>query len=132
MNFKLRVWRQKDEKSPGMFKEYQAHDILADMSFLEMIDEVNFDLIRNNEEPIAFESDCREGICGTCCQMIDGEAHGPESGMTVCPLFMRSFKDGEPIVVEPWRPRAFPLVKDLVVDRAAFDSIIAAGGFISA
>jgi succinate dehydrogenase / fumarate reductase iron-sulfur subunit len=132
MNFKLKVWRQKDAKSAGTFKEYEAHDILADMSFLEMLDEVNSDLIRKNEEPIAFESDCREGICGTCCQMVDGVAHGPENGTTVCQLFMRSFKDGDTIVVEPWRARAFPLVKDLVVDRSALDQIIAAGGFISA
>jgi len=100
--------------------------------FLEMLDEVNNDLIRKNEEPIAFESDCREGICGTCCQMVDGVAHGPEAGTTVCQLFMRSFKDGDTIVIEPWRARAFPIVKDLVVDRSAFDQIIASGGFISA
>jgi succinate dehydrogenase / fumarate reductase iron-sulfur subunit len=132
MKVKLRVWRQKDAKSPGGFKEYEAEGVLPDMSFLEMLDEVNADLVRRNEEPIAFESDCREGICGTCCQMIDGEAHGPESGTTVCQLFMRSFKDGDTIVVEPWRAKAFPIVKDLVVDRSALDRIIAAGGFISA
>jgi succinate dehydrogenase / fumarate reductase iron-sulfur subunit len=132
MKVKLKVWRQKDAKSSGAFKEYEAHDILPDMSFLEMLDEVNSDLIRRNEEPIAFESDCREGICGTCCQMIDGVAHGPENGTTVCQLFMRSFKDGDTITVEPWRAKAFPLVKDLVVDRSGLDQIIAAGGFISA
>jgi succinate dehydrogenase / fumarate reductase iron-sulfur subunit len=132
MNFTLRVWRQKDANDKGGFKEYKATRILADMSFLEMLDEVNNDLVIKNEEPIAFESDCREGICGTCCQMIDGEAHGPESATTVCQLFMRSFKDGDTIVIEPWRAKAFPIMKDLIVDRSAFDSIIAAGGFISA
>jgi len=132
MNFTLRVWRQKDSRDPGGFKEYKAHDVLADMSFLEMLDEVNNELISKNEEPIAFESDCREGICGTCCQMINGEAHGPETGATVCQLFMRSFKDGDTIVIEPWRANAFPILKDLVVDRSAFDQITAAGGFISA
>jgi succinate dehydrogenase / fumarate reductase iron-sulfur subunit len=132
MKFTLRVWRQKDANDKGGFKEYQAHDVLADMSFLEMLDEVNNDLIAKNEEPIAFESDCREGICGTCCQMIDGEAHGPETGTTVCQLFMRSFKDGDTIVIEPWRAKAFPVLKDLVTDRSAFDQIVAAGGYISA
>jgi succinate dehydrogenase / fumarate reductase iron-sulfur subunit len=132
MEFKLKVWRQKDANDKGGFKEYRATKVLADMSFLEMLDEVNNELVTKNEEPIAFESDCREGICGTCCQMIDGEAHGPESATTVCQLFMRSFKDGDTIVIEPWRAKAFPIMKDLVVDRSAFDSIIAAGGFISA
>jgi succinate dehydrogenase / fumarate reductase iron-sulfur subunit len=132
MNFTLRVWRQIDPADKGGFKEYQARNVLSDMSFLEMLDEVNIDLIAKNEEPIAFESDCREGICGTCCQMVNGEAHGPETGTTVCQLFMRSFKDGDTIVIEPWRAKAFPIIKDLVVDRAAFDAIIAAGGFISA
>ena len=132
MEFKLKVWRQKDADDKGGFKDYQATKILADMSFLEMLDEVNNELVVKNEEPIAFESDCREGICGTCCQMIDGEAHGPESATTVCQLFMRSFKDGDTIVIEPWRAKAFPIMRDLVVDRSAFDGIIAAGGFISA
>lgn len=131
MKVKIKVWRQKDDKTSGGFKEYEAHNLLPDMSFLEMLDEVNADLIRKNEEPIAFESDCREGICGTCCQMINGEAHGPETGTTVCQLFMRSFKDGDTIIVEPWRAKAFPIVKDLVVDRSGFDRIIAAGGFTS-
>ncbi|MEO6097367.1 MAG: succinate dehydrogenase/fumarate reductase iron-sulfur subunit [Fibrobacteria bacterium] len=132
MEFKLKVWRQKDADDKGGFKDYQATKILADMSFLEMLDEVNNELVTKNEEPIAFESDCREGICGTCCQMIDGEAHGPEAATTVCQLFMRSFKDGDTIVIEPWRAKAFPIMRDLVVDRSAFDSIIAAGGFITA
>ncbi len=132
MKYKIRVWRQKDANSPGVFKEYEAHDILEDMSFLEMLDEVNIDLVKKNEEPIAFESDCREGICGTCCQMVNGEAHGPEAATTVCQLFMRSFKDGDTIVIEPWRAKAFPIIRDLMVDRSAFDKIIASGGFISA
>lgn len=132
MNFKIKVWRQKNTNSPGAFKTYQAHNILADMSFLEMIDEVNIDLVKKNEDPIAFESDCREGICGTCCQMINGEAHGPETATTVCQLFMRSFKDNDTIVIEPWRAKAFPIIRDLIVDRSAFDQIIASGGFISA
>ncbi|HKP94603.1 MAG TPA: succinate dehydrogenase/fumarate reductase iron-sulfur subunit [Fibrobacteria bacterium] len=132
MNFTLRVWRQKNPADAGGFKEYKAADILADMSFLEMLDEVNNDLVTKNEEPIAFESDCREGICGTCCQMIDGEAHGPETATTVCQLFMRSFKDGDTIVIEPWRAKAFPIMRDLIVDRSAFDGIIAAGGFVTA
>ncbi len=132
MNFKLKVWRQKDAKSAGALKDYEARDVSPDMSFLEMLDEVNSGLVRRNEEPIAFEHDCREGICGSCSQMINGVAHGPESGTTVCQLFMRSFKDGDTLVVEPWRARAFPLMRDLVVDRSAFDRIIAAGGFVSA
>ncbi|MDB5105179.1 MAG: Succinate dehydrogenase [Fibrobacteres bacterium] len=132
MEFKLKVWRQKDAKDRGGFKEYRAKNVLADRSFLEMLDEVNIELVTKNEEPIAFEHDCREGICGTCCQMVNGEAHGPETGTTVCQLFMRSFKDGETIVIEPWRAKAFPIMKDLIVDRSAFDQIIAAGGYISA
>ena len=131
MNLKLKIWRQNGSKTEGSFKEYEAKGILPDMSFLEMLDEVNNDLLRKSEEPIAFESDCREGICGTCSLVIDGEAHGPERGTTVCQLFMRSFKDGETLTIEPWRAKAFPTLRDLVVDRTAFDDIIAAGGFIS-
>ena len=131
MNFKLRVWRQKDAQSSGALQEYKAANVSRDMSFLEMLDEVNSDLVRRNEDPIAFESDCREGICGTCCQVVNGEAHGPESGTTVCQLFMRSFRDGQTITVEPWRAKAFPVLRDLVVDRGALDQIISAGGFVS-
>ncbi len=132
MNLKLKVWRQKNGKEKGALKEYAAKNILPDMSFLEMLDEVNNDLIRGNEEPIVFEHDCREGICGTCSLVINGQPHGPEKGTTACQLYMRSFKDGETIVVEPWRAKAFPVLKDLAVDRSSFDQIIAAGGFISA
>jgi len=132
MEFKIRVWRQKDAGSPGAFKEYQARNVHSDMSFLEMLDEVNNELVTRKEEPIAFESDCREGICGTCCQMVNGVAHGPGTGITVCQLFMRSFKDGETIIIEPWRATAFPILKDLIVDRSALDQIVAAGGYIAA
>lgn len=132
MNLKLRVWRQKDAKSAGAFKEYEARNILPDMSFLEMLDEVNNDLVVKGEEPFAFESDCREGICGTCSLVVNGLPHGPEKGTTVCQLYMRSFQDGQTLSVEPWRSRAFPIMRDLVVDRSSFDQIIAAGGFISA
>jgi succinate dehydrogenase / fumarate reductase iron-sulfur subunit len=111
--------------------DYDAADVSPDMSFLEMLDVVNDDLIRKNQDPIAFDSDCREGICGACGIMVNGVAHGPEPGGTVCQLHMRRFKDGETITIEPWRARAFPVVKDLVVDRSAFDRIIAAGGYVS-
>jgi succinate dehydrogenase iron-sulfur subunit len=128
----LRVWRQKHASARGRFATYEARDISPDMSFLEMLDVVNEDLILRGEAPIAFEHDCREGICGACGFMINGVAHGPKRATTVCQLHMRSFADGERLTIEPWRARAFPVVKDLIVDRRAFDRIIQAGGFISA
>ena len=131
MNLTLLIWRQAGPDKPGKMVTYQATDISPDMSFLEMLDVVNEGLILKGEEPIAFDSDCREGICGTCGLMVNGRAHGPGRGVTICQVHMRSFKDGDTIVIEPWRARAFPLVKDLVVDRSAFDRIIAAGGYIS-
>ena len=132
MNFTLKVWRQANLRAEGRLETYEARDISADASFLEMIDVVNSRLEEEGKEPIAFQHDCREGICGSCAMMINGAAHGPEKGAATCQLHMRSFKDGDTIVVEPWRSRAFPIVKDLVVDRAALDRIIQAGGFISA
>ncbi len=131
MNLKLKVWRQKDGNAPGKMVEYQARDIIPDMSFLEMLDVVNEDLIARGEEPIAFDSDCREGICGTCSLVINGIAHGGQRGTTACQLHMRHFKDGQTITIEPWRARGFPVLRDLVTDRGAFDRIIQAGGFVS-
>ncbi len=132
MNFKLRVWRQKNAKSKGKLGDYEARDISPHTSLLEMLDIVNEQLTVRGEEPIAFDSDCREGICGTCSLTINGEAHGPNHPGAVCEVYMRSFKDGETIVIEPFRARAFPLVRDLVIDRGALDRIVQAGGFISA
>ncbi len=131
MRINLRVWRQAGPDKPGRLVDYKAEDVSADMSFLEMLDVVNEGLIVKGEDPIAFDSDCREGICGTCGFLIDGLPHGPVRGSTVCQLHMRSFRDGATIVLEPWRARAFPLVKDLIVDRSAFDRIIQAGGYTS-
>ncbi len=131
MRLTLKVWRQKNRTSPGEFKTYQADNISPDMSFLEMLDVVNQDLILKGEDPIAFDHDCREGICGMCSLMINGIAHGPKQAITTCQLHMRSFKDGDTIVIEPWRASAFPILKDLVVDRSSFDRIIQAGGYIS-
>jgi succinate dehydrogenase / fumarate reductase iron-sulfur subunit len=128
----LHVWRQKDAKDKGRFVTYEARDISPDMSFLEMLDIVNERLALKGEEPIAFDHDCREGICGTCGMVINGRAHGPRALTTACQLHMRSFRDGDEVTLEPWRANAFPVVKDLVVDRSAFDRIIAAGGFITA
>jgi succinate dehydrogenase / fumarate reductase iron-sulfur subunit len=127
----LHVWRQRDARSQGRFVTYQAKDISRDMSFLEMLDVVNEGLIGKGEEPIAFDHDCREGICGTCGMMIGGVPHGPRRATTACQLHMRSFKDGDQITVEPWRAAAFPVIRDLIVHRGAFDAIIAAGGFVS-
>ncbi len=131
MNLTLKIWRQKDARSPGRLVEYQARNIIPEMSFLEMLDVVNEELIGRGEEPIAFDSDCREGICGTCSLVINGSAHGGQRGTTVCQLHMRRFQDGQTITIEPWRARAFPVLKDLVTDRSAFDRIIQAGGFVS-
>ena len=131
MNLTLRVWRQKNAATPGRFETYPARDVNPDMSFLEMLDVVNEELIGRGEEPIAFDSDCREGICGTCSLVVNGIAHGGLKGTTVCQLHMRHFQDGQTITIEPWRARSFPVLKDLVVDRTAFDRIIQAGGFIS-
>ena len=132
MRFTLRVWRQPNATSKGSFVTYDATDVSADMSFLEMLDVVNEGLIESGEAPIAFDHDCREGICGSCSLMINGEAHGPMKGTATCQLHMRSFKDGATIYIEPWRAHAFPVVKDLIVDRSAFDRIIQSGGYISA
>jgi succinate dehydrogenase / fumarate reductase, iron-sulfur subunit len=132
VNLTLHVWRQKDAQAKGLFVTYPAKDISPDMSFLEMLDVVNEELIKKGEDPIAFDHDCREGICGTCSVVIDGSPHGPLPGVTTCQLHMRKFPDGAAIMLEPWRAKAFPVVKDLVVDRTAFDRIIASGGFISA
>jgi succinate dehydrogenase / fumarate reductase iron-sulfur subunit len=126
----LNVWRQKNGSTEGRFVTYTTKDISPDMSFLEMLDVVNQELILKGEEPIAFDHDCREGICGMCGLMINGVAHGPEQ-TTTCQLHMRSFKDGDTLTIEPWRAKAFPVLKDLVVDRGAFDRIIASGGYIS-
>lgn len=131
MNLTVKVWRQKNSKSEGKMVSYNVKDVSPDMSFLEMFDVLNEDLISKGDEPIAFDHDCREGICGMCSMYINGRAHGPKTGITTCQLHMRSFQDGDTIVVEPWRASAFPVVKDLVVDRGAFDRIINAGGFVS-
>ena len=131
MRLKLRVWRQAGPLASGRLVEYDAPGLSPDMSFLEMLDVVNERLIEGGEEPIAFDHDCREGICGSCGLMINGVAHGPMRGTATCQLHLRSFKDGQEVVVEPWRARSFPVVRDLVVDRGAFDRIIAAGGYIS-
>jgi succinate dehydrogenase / fumarate reductase iron-sulfur subunit len=132
MNLTLEVWRQKDAKSSGAFVTYAAREISEEMSFLEMLDVVNEGLVLEGKEPIAFDHDCREGICGTCGVVINGRAHGPKAKTTACQLHMRSFKDGDTLTIEPWRAGAFPVVRDLIVDRSAFDRIIAAGGFITA
>jgi succinate dehydrogenase / fumarate reductase iron-sulfur subunit len=132
IKIKLNVWRQKDPAAKGGFETYEANDVSEDMSFLEMLDVVNERLTLEGKEPIAFDHDCREGICGSCGFMIDGRPHGPRERTTTCQLHMRSFTDGAEITLEPWRASAFPVVKDLVVDRTAFDRIIQAGGFISA
>ncbi|MGA0328352.1 MAG: succinate dehydrogenase/fumarate reductase iron-sulfur subunit [Limisphaerales bacterium] len=131
MNLTLNVWRQKNAEEPGGFVTYEAKDIHQDMSFLEMLDVVNESLMSKGEEPIAFDSDCREGICGTCSVVINGTPHGDQKASTACQLHMRHFRDGETITIEPWRAKPFPIVRDLRVDRSAFDRIIQSGGFIS-
>jgi succinate dehydrogenase / fumarate reductase, iron-sulfur subunit len=131
MRFTLKIWRQKDTASKGKFAVYKIDNISSDTSFLEMIDILNESLVKEGTPPIAFDSDCREGICGSCCLYINGRAHGPKSGVASCQLFMRSFKDGDEITVEPFRAKPFNVIKDLVIDRSSFDRIIQAGGFIS-
>ncbi|MCC7417688.1 MAG: succinate dehydrogenase/fumarate reductase iron-sulfur subunit [Acidobacteria bacterium] len=131
MRLKLRIWRQAGPTAPGRLEDYAADDISPDMSFLEMLDVVNEGLVRQGKDAIAFDSDCREGICGMCSLVVNGVPHGPDRGTTVCQLHMRRYKDGDTITIEPWRARAFPVVKDLIVDRSAFDRIIAAGGYVS-
>ncbi len=131
MNLTLKVWRQKNRNTNGQIVDYQVRDISPDMSFLEMLDVLNEDLLRKGDEPVAFDHDCREGICGSCNLFINGRAHGPEAGTTTCQLHMRKFSDGDTITIEPWRANAFPVNKDLSVDRSAFDRIIQAGGYVS-
>jgi succinate dehydrogenase / fumarate reductase, iron-sulfur subunit len=131
MDFTLKIWRQKNSATRGKFVTYKISNISSDSSFLEMLDVLNEELILRNEEPVAFDHDCREGICGCCSLYINGRPHGPDEKITVCQLHMRKFRDGEKIVVEPWRARPFPVIKDLIVDRTAFDKIIMEGGYIS-
>src|SRR5882757_8657415 len=132
MNLTLRIWRQQSASAPGSFASYRISDVTPEMSFLEMLDMLNEDLINRNEAPVAFEHDCREGICGSCGFLVNGVAHGGQRGTTVCQLAMRFFKDGDTLTLEPWRAQAFPLIRDLIVNRSAFDRIIQAGGFITA
>lgn len=131
MNLTLKIWRQSGPNDKGNMVDYKVTNVNPDMSFLEMLDVLNEDLIARGEDPVAFDHDCREGICGMCSLYINGEAHGPGRGITTCQLHMRSFKDGDTITIEPWRAKAFPVIKDLVTDRSAFDRIIQAGGYIS-
>ncbi len=131
MTFTLKIWRQRGPSDQGRFVTYQAQDVTPTMSFLEMLDVVNHRLVEQGEEPIAFEQDCREGICGSCSLVINGVPHGPERGITTCQLYMRRFTDGATITIEPWRAKAFPIIKDLVVDRRALDRIMEAGGYVS-
>lgn len=131
MNLTLKIWRQKDANTPGKIVDYAISDVSPDMSFLEMLDVLNEELIAKGDEPVEFDHDCREGICGTCSLMINGEPHGPDRGITTCQLHMRMFKDGDTIFIEPFRAKAFPVIKDLIVDRSAFDRIQQAGGYIS-
>ena len=131
INITLKIWRQKNSQAKGGLETYQLEKVSTDSSFLEMLDQLNEQLINSNQSPVAFDHDCREGICGMCSLYINGRAHGPDTGTTTCQLHMRKFKDGDTIYIEPWRSKAFPIIKDLVVDRSAFDRIQQAGGFIS-
>jgi succinate dehydrogenase / fumarate reductase iron-sulfur subunit len=131
MNLTLKIWRQDNKTDKGRFEEYKVNEVSTESSFLEMLDVLNENLVKEKKEPVAFDHDCREGICGMCSLYINGRPHGPEGGTTTCQLHMRSFKDGDTVVIEPWRAKAFPVIKDLVVDRSAFDRIIQAGGYIS-
>ena len=131
ISLKLKVWRQKSKNDSGRFEDYAMDKVSTDSSFLEMMDQLNEKLIKDNKEPIVFDHDCREGICGSCGFVINGNPHGPQKGTTVCQLHMRTFKEGETLVIEPWRAQAFPVVKDLMVNRSAFDRVIRAGGYIS-
>ena len=131
MNITLKIWRQKNPQDKGRFVEYKLDNVSSEMTFLEMLDSLNDKLIKEGEDPVAFDSDCREGICGMCGLYINGRPNGPQQGVTTCQLSMSNFKDGDKIIVEPWRAKAFPVIKDLIVDRTAFDGLIQAGGFIS-
>jgi len=131
MDLKLKIWRQKDTQSRGKFVDYKLIDVSPDSSFLELLDILNEQLVGRNEEPVVFDHDCREGICGTCGMYINGRPHGPDTEITVCQLHMRKFKNGDTIVIEPWRARAFPVIRDLMVDRSAFDKLIQEGGYVS-
>ncbi|MFK5854569.1 MAG: succinate dehydrogenase/fumarate reductase iron-sulfur subunit [Bacteroidota bacterium] len=131
MDLKLKIWRQSNADAKGKFVEYPVHNISKDASFLEMMDILNEELVANGDEPVAFDHDCREGICGMCSLFINGHPHGPDGSITTCQLHMRNFKDGETVVIEPWRAKPFPIIKDLMVDRTAFDTIIQAGGYVS-
>ncbi len=131
MDLKLKIWRQKDSQSRGKFVNYKLKNVSPDSSFLEMLDVLNEELVERNEEPVVFDHDCREGICGACGMYINGRPHGPDSLITVCQLHMRKFKNGDTIVIEPWRARAFPVIKDLMVDRSAFDKLIQESGYVS-
>jgi len=131
MNFTLKVWRQKSSKSEGKLEEYNITNISSESSFLEMIDALNFNIMQKGQEPVHFDNDCREGICGACSMFINGRPHGPGKGTTTCQLYMRQFKDGDIITIEPWRATAFPVIRDLIVDRSAFDRIIQSGGYVN-
>jgi len=131
MQINLKIWRQIDNDTSGKFEKYILNDVTGDMSFLEMLDLLNNQLVKDNKEPVVFDHDCREGICGTCGVVINGRPHGPLSGVTTCQLHMRTFNDGDTIIIEPWRAKSFPIIKDLSVDRTAFDRIISSGGYVS-